>query len=97
MTEEAESLAVGPRAVRLAIRAAISGRSNSTGPGGPAWDHGDRHAGVAQPFQVAGNGPLSHVQVVGETTERESLRAGMQSLDEVLLTLHPSQGQVWVT
>ena len=80
MTEEAESLAVGPRAVRLAIRAAISGRSNSTGPGGPA-----------------GNGPLSHVQVVGETAERESLRAGMQSLDEVLLALHPPQGEVWVT
>jgi hypothetical protein len=67
------------------------------GTSASAWDHGDRHAGVAQPFQVAGNGPLSHVQVVGETTERESLRAGMQSLDEVLLTLHPSQGQVWVT
>lgn len=62
-----------------------------------AGGHGDRHAGVAQPFQVAGNGPLGHVQVGGETAEGEPLRAGMQSLDEVLLTLHPPQGQVGVT
>ena len=67
------------------------------GTSASAWDHGDRHAGVAQPFQVAGNGPLGHVQVGGETAKGEPLRGGMQSLDEVLLTLHPSQGEVWVT
>ena len=62
-----------------------------------AGGHGDRHAGVAQSFDIAGNGPLRHTQLVGETTEGEPARAGMQSLNEVLLTLHPPQGQVGVT
>jgi len=62
-----------------------------------AGDDRDRHTGVAQPFDVAGNGPLRHTQLIGEKTEGEPVRAGMQSLDEVLLALHPPQGQVWVT
>ncbi|BDH78571.1 hypothetical protein ATCC27039_26970 [Actinomyces naeslundii] len=62
-----------------------------------AGDDRDRHTGVAQSFDVAGNGPLRHTQLIGETTEGEPVRAGMQSLDEVLLALHPPQGQVWVT
>jgi len=40
---------------------------------------------------------LRHTQLIGEKTEGEPVRAGMQSLDEVLLALHPPQGQVWVT
>ena len=62
-----------------------------------AGDDRDRHTGVAQSFDVAGNGPLRHTQLISEMTEGEPVRAGMQSLDEVLLALHPPQGQVWVT
>lgn len=55
--------------------------------------HRDGDTGVAEAFDVTGDGAFGHAELVGELREGQPVTVGVEAFDEMLLTFDPAQCQ----